>query len=132
MSWLSVVVAALAYYLLGALWFSPLFGKAWDRSIGHTREKRTRFQASYYVVPFVSAVLVTIAVALILRLVQPQSLVDALGLGTVVATGIALPISINNSLTPHTPHPFLHGIVTGGYHLAGIIGVSCILQSLNP
>jgi hypothetical protein len=29
MDWLHILVAAIAYFMLGALWYSPLFGKKW-------------------------------------------------------------------------------------------------------
>jgi hypothetical protein len=39
-NWIAVVVAALASFLLGGLWYSPvLFGKAWQRETGLTDEK---------------------------------------------------------------------------------------------
>jgi len=39
-NWLAVVVAAIACFLLGGLWYSPvLFGKAWQRETGLTDEK---------------------------------------------------------------------------------------------
>ena len=35
LNWLAVIVGALVYFALGALWYSPMFlGKAWQRSIG--------------------------------------------------------------------------------------------------
>src|SRR4051812_47000535 len=39
-SWLAVVVGAVASFLLGGLWYSPvLFGKAWQRETGLTDEQ---------------------------------------------------------------------------------------------
>jgi len=39
-NWLAVAVAALASFLLGGLWYSPvLFGKAWQRETGLTDER---------------------------------------------------------------------------------------------
>jgi hypothetical protein len=35
-NWVAVVLAAVAGFALGALWFVPLFGKAWDREAGVT------------------------------------------------------------------------------------------------
>ena len=46
---------------------------------------------------------------------------------TAYLTGVALPISVNNALTPHTPHPFRLGIITGGYHVVGIVMVALIV-----
>ena len=39
-NWIAIVVAALASFLLGGLWYSPvLFGKAWQREAGLTDEQ---------------------------------------------------------------------------------------------
>jgi len=39
-NWIAVVVATLASFMLGALWYSPaLFGKAWQREAGLTDEQ---------------------------------------------------------------------------------------------
>jgi Protein of unknown function (DUF1761) len=39
-NWIAVVVAALASFLLGGLWYSPvLFGKAWQRETGLSDEQ---------------------------------------------------------------------------------------------
>jgi len=126
-SWLAVLVATLAYYLLGALWFTPLFGAAWDRAIGHARVRGETFSAAYYVVPLASSLLVTVAMAVLAAAVELAGPVDALALGLVAGLGIALPISVNNALTPHTPHPFHLGLITAGYHVAGIATVTLIV-----
>ena len=34
LNWLAVVVSAVAFYALGALWYSVLFGKAWAAELG--------------------------------------------------------------------------------------------------
>lgn len=33
-NWLAVVVAAVAFFALGALWYGPLFGKKWQKEVG--------------------------------------------------------------------------------------------------
>jgi hypothetical protein len=38
-NWLSVFVAALSGFAIGALWYGPLFGKPWMRLTGMTKEK---------------------------------------------------------------------------------------------
>ena len=48
-------------------------------------------------------------------------------LGLVVGLAVALPVSVNNALTPHTPHPFHLGFITGGYHVVGIAAVALIV-----
>lgn len=38
-SWASVFVAAFSGFIIGSLWYGPLFGKAWMRLTGMTKEK---------------------------------------------------------------------------------------------
>ncbi|WP_448812176.1 hypothetical protein [Agromyces bauzanensis] len=56
---------------------------------------------------------------------------SALVLGAVVGCEIAMAVSVNNALTPHTPRPFRLGFITGSYHLVGILAVAVILGSFG-
>lgn len=47
LNWFAVGLAGLAYYLLGAAWFTPLFGRAWDRSRRPRQTQPTRRDASW-------------------------------------------------------------------------------------
>ena len=38
-NWLSVLVAALSGFVIGSLWYGPVFGKLWMRLTGMTKEK---------------------------------------------------------------------------------------------
>ena len=38
-SWLAILVAALLTFVLGGLWYGPLFGKPWMRASGITEER---------------------------------------------------------------------------------------------
>lgn len=33
-NWLAVIVAAVAFFALGAIWYGPLFGKKWQSGVG--------------------------------------------------------------------------------------------------
>lgn len=131
LNWLAVIVSTLAYYALGALWFTPLFGSAWDRSIGFERPRGHRFPPIYYVTPLISSFVVTVATAVLVDALDIERVSDAVLLGLVVGIGYAAAISFNNAVTPHTPRPLLLGAVTGSYHLVGIVIVSAIVFSLK-
>ena len=38
-NWLAVVLGAAAFFAVGALWYTVLFGKAWQRSTGLSDEQ---------------------------------------------------------------------------------------------
>ena len=62
---------------------------------------------------------------------ESSTLGDALVIGVIVGLGVAAAVSVNNALTPHTPHPFVFGAVTGGYHFVGIVIVSAIVELVS-
>ena len=37
-NWLSVIVAAVSSFIVGGIWYGPLFGKAWMNEFGFTKE----------------------------------------------------------------------------------------------
>ena len=39
LNWLAVIVAAVSGFVVGGLWYGPLFGKAWRAASGMTEEK---------------------------------------------------------------------------------------------
>ena len=45
-NWLAVIVAALATFFLGAVWYMALFGKLWQRLQGISDEKKKQMQAA--------------------------------------------------------------------------------------
>lgn len=125
--WLPVIVAAVAYFMLGALWFGPFtFGGFYDKGLGFMRPPKWTPSAEYYVGPFLGCFLAAVATAVLLRLTNCASLQDALGLGLVVGVGYAGAVSGVNAINPVTPRPFLYGAVTGFYHIVGIILVAAI------
>ena len=127
LNWIAVLVAAVAYYVLGAVWFTPLFGRVWDRSIGYDRSAtRGRFPLSYYITPLFGALVSTFVAALLVATTD----VDGVAGGVLVGLGVGLvaaAASVTNALTPHTPKPYLFGAVTGGYHLTGLTIAGAIL-----
>lgn len=37
-NWLSVLIAAVSSFIIGGIWYGPLFGKAWMTAFGYTEE----------------------------------------------------------------------------------------------
>lgn len=39
LNWLAIVVATIAFFAVGAVWYTALFGKAWQREVGLSAEQ---------------------------------------------------------------------------------------------
>lgn len=125
-TWWAVALAAVGYYALGAAWFTPLFGRFWDLSLGHDRtHDRGGFPASFYLVPLITAVAITTIIAL-LSAAQDSGGAETLLIGTAVGLAVAF-ATLTNALTPNTPRPYLFAAVTGGYHLTASAAVGAFL-----
>jgi hypothetical protein len=130
-NWLAVTLATLAYFVLGALWFTPLFGRAWDRSLGIERKRGERYPPIYYVVPLVSSLLVSIATAVLVVAAGVEDLADATVLGLVVGIGYSAAVTFTNAVTPTTPHPLAFAAITGSYHVVGAVIAAIVIVTMT-
>jgi hypothetical protein len=131
LNWLAIILGTLAYFFLGAIWFTPLFGKAYDEALDSKRTKGQKWPPIYYTGPFVSSLIVTTATSVLMYALNVAQMSDALLLGLIVGVGYAMSISFNNSINPKIPKPLLYGAVTGSYHLVGIVIVAAIIFAMK-
>ena len=131
LNWLAVIVAAIAYFALGALWYMPFaFGRPWQRAIGWDETQPPAASAVTYAAPFLFALVSTIATALIANAVGADDVGAGVGLGLVVGIGYGLAISAYEAVfDPHKPGPWVWWAISGGYHLVGLLIVSVIVSA---
>lgn len=127
---LAISIATIAHFSIGGLWFTPLFGKAYDLATGVSRKKQQTWPAMYYYGPFISSFIVVIAIAIIQTVLTIESIADAALLGSVVGATLAS-ISFSNAITPNMPRPGLFGAVVGGYQFVTAVLVSVIIYLIS-
>ena len=126
---LSVVVAALAAWMIGALWYSPLlFAKAWVRANGYTPEKLAAMQANAgraYGGSFVAFLVMASILGLLLRHIGADSIADGAGWGFHAWLGFALPIGFTANL--YSDKPAAAFLIDAGYQLVYMTVMGAIL-----
>ena len=66
LNWLAVIVAAVAYFAIGAVWYAPpVFGRAWTAAGGMTVEPGAGPGAAIFAVPLIGSVLSAIALGML-------------------------------------------------------------------
>jgi len=128
MNYLAVLTAGLVYFMLGGLWFTPLFGKFWDRSIGFERPEKWRPTPAYYIGPLVGCLIASLSTAFLLHFIQPASLGKALMIGGILGLGYGATITSVNAISPAIRKPALFSLVTGSYHALGLTICAAILH----
>jgi Protein of unknown function (DUF1761) len=90
LNWLAVIVAALAYFVIGAVWYSnALFAKQYRAALGITEGAGTP-PASLLIINFVGWLVAAIALGLVSIGIGADSAGDGAVLGLVVGVGFVL------------------------------------------
>lgn len=131
MTILPAFVAGVAYFALGGLWFTPLFGRQWDKAVGFERPPKWRPGAIYYIGPLVGCLVAAFATSCLAQLTQAQLLTDYLKVGFLVGMGYGATITTVNAIAPNMPHPGLYAAVVGSYHLVGLVLCAAVLYGLS-
>lgn len=124
---LAVTTAGLAYFALGGLWFTPLFGRQWDAAVGFERPPKWRPAAIYYVGPLLGCLLAAGATAHLADIMRLHGFGDHLQLGAVAGIGYGATITAVNAISPNMPRPGLYAAVVGSYHAVGLTLCASIL-----
>lgn len=94
-NFLAVLAAAVLVFLIGFLWYGPMFGKAWQREVGLTRDD---LKDKNMALVFGPALVLMILMAIVIAAFLPEEPIwqDGLLLGGVLGVGVvAASIGIN-------------------------------------
>jgi Protein of unknown function (DUF1761) len=127
LNWLAVIVAGVLYFVLGALWYSPLlFASPFMRFRGMTREQlQSEGNPAEYLITLVNSLIVAVVMGVLARLLGSTTLVDGLGLGLLCAVGFALTTSLTFTIFSG-PHKGLW-VIYAGYKLVGFVVVGLLI-----
>jgi hypothetical protein len=129
-NWVAVLVAFVAYTLLGGLWFAVLFRKAYAASLG--RESVPANPSPLFLAgPAVCTLVVTLASAVLMAALEIDTVGDALVFALVVGVGYLVANTVNIAINPNMPRPLFYAAISGAYHLVGISVASLILVGLS-
>lgn len=129
LNWLAVLIATVAYFAIGFLWYTVLFGKAWIRLMGKTREELGSPGPRYAVTvaaELVSAVVLGVLIGM-LRRAGPVGALDGALLGLLIGAIVATSYAIESIFAGRSPALYL---VNVGYHVVALIVMGAILGHL--
>ena len=130
MNWLAVVVATLAFFAVGAIWYTALFGKIWQREVGLSEEQLAGGRNMMLVMGtcFVLEFIVCLTVGHMFDFLEPSDrakMMITLGL----ALGVMAPaVGINYLYQRKSLTLFL---VDAGHFLAGMAAVGAVFVALD-
>ncbi|HEU5260136.1 MAG TPA: DUF1761 domain-containing protein [Gemmatimonadales bacterium] len=128
---LAVIVAAVATFILGAVWYSPvLFAKQWMQAHGYTPEKveemRKKGMARAYAVSVLCYLAMAYVLALLASYTQATTLAQGLWLGFLAWLGFAAPLGLTANM--FSDKPIAVWVIDAGYQLAHLLLMGAIVS----
>lgn len=121
-NYLAVLVATIAAFVIGGIWYSPmLFGKQWMKAVGikenDAKDKATQAMIKSFIVTFIMATT--------LAMFTPAGASEGLMVGAVLGLGIAGMSSLNNMVYEMKPSNLM--LINLGYIFAMYLAMGAIL-----
>lgn len=126
LNWLSVIVATLVYFILGALWYSPvLFGNIWMKLRNLDPETMDQPNPIIYLYSFILQFIGVISLALFISALG----VNSAGTGAFIGfgAGAGFVFSLAGATGIFTEVPMKLHFLDRGYHVVGLILAGLIL-----
>lgn len=128
LNWLAIIVAGVAYFLLGAIWYSFIFKNAWIRHSGVNVNdpNMKKGMAQTMIASLVLMIICSLGLALFLAKVVSTSWMSGAKVGLVAgvcfsATGICISYL-------YEKRPWMLHIINSGYNVAGCVIAGIILS----
>ena len=131
-NYLAALVAAAAWFVLGALWYSPpLFANHWQKAGGIEFPEGAGLRPVLFVVNFIAYFVAAIAMAMLAAATGTDTIGEGFVLGAVVGLGFALPAVGVISLYERKPEPAAYFLITGIYNTLGVIILAVIISAFG-
>jgi hypothetical protein len=133
LNWLEVLAAAVAYFIVGAVWYLPAtFGKPWMRSIGWEPDPAERPNPAIYMAPLLTSIVSAVSLGMLAAATGTDTASEGVALGLVVGIGLAGSVLLVTALfDPKKPQQGVWFVITAGYHLVGILLASVIIATMG-
>ena len=130
-NWWAVIVAAVVTFLLGAVWYSAVFGKLWVRMQGWTEEQAKQIQANINPAAFfggmiVSYFLAALVIALIVMNLDLRSVAAGVLLGLLLWVAVAA-IHMTGHLASNKPIGAF--LIDTGFQFIFLIGMGALIAA---
>lgn len=123
LNWLAILAATASSFVLGGLWYGPLFKQAWCREAGIDPDARPGHPARIFAIAIVCALLSATVFATMLP--ANATAVDGFGVGFVVGVFfVAMSFGINYAFAQRSLKLWM---IDGGYHIVQFILIGLIL-----
>ena len=126
LNWLSIITATVVYFVLGALWYSPvLFGNIWMKLRNLSKETMDDPNPIIYLYSFILQFIAVVSLALFITALG----VDSAGNGALIGfgAGAGFVFTLAGTTGIFTEVPMKLHFLDNGYHVVGLVLAGLVL-----
>jgi sterol desaturase/sphingolipid hydroxylase (fatty acid hydroxylase superfamily) len=130
-NWLAIILAAIAYFVLGSLWFSVLFGKQWmalnniPEPTPERKEEMKKLMLPMMIKTLIMGLVMAIIIGLLVSGLAIHNVAPGIKLGLALSAVGIIPLIMSDM---YLMKPLKLWIIDAGYHILGITLMSIILS----
>lgn len=131
-NWLAVLVAAVAWFVLGAVWYiPPVMGGRWQRAGGIEVPEDASPRPIIFVLTLVAYVVAAAVTAMLAVATDTSSAGEGAVLGLVVGVGYALTAAAVTAIYDTKPDPFAWFWINGVFNVVGLTVVGLVIGAFG-
>jgi MFS family permease len=125
-NYLAIIVSSIFYFILGAVWYSPLlFAKPWMQHVGRSEEQLKGGSKVVFLYTLIALFIICFVTSFIIWILGTCTVVSAIKVGLFISLGYTSTIiAINNWYGQRAGKLTL---IDAGYHVIGIVAAAVIL-----
>lgn len=126
-NWLAILVASLAYFALGAIWYSALFSKQWValNNVDVNAPDAKKGMVQTFVTSILMNIVTSTALYVLMRGMEIHGLMNGIKMG--LLCGFAFSTMTMAMGLMYLKKPFMLYVIECGYQLAGIVLAGAII-----
>ena len=130
-NWIGILLAFVAYCILGGLWFTVLFKKPYATSLGKNSDELHNTSPVFIAGPAICSLVITLTTAILLRALGIDTYGKGIEFALVTGIGYLVANTVNIAINPNMPRPFLYSAISGAFHLTGLLIATTILVAMG-
>lgn len=122
-SYIGMVVGGIAYFALGALWYTVLLGQRWIEATGRTREEMPSSSPVWMVATLIGAIISTVAIAIAYEWGGGDGIVDGVVVGLILGVAVVAMENLKNVVYnfDDRSQPWTLYAINSAYGIAGFV-----------
>ena len=127
LNWLAVLVAFVAWAVIGGVYFGALIAKPYAVALGRQNEPASQPPVITFVGPVITGLVMVLTSAVLIRALGIDSLGDAIGFGLIVGIGYLAAMTVTIAINPNFPRPLYYAALNAPGFVISSVVVSVIL-----